>query len=254
MIDVSRHKMSTVLSVWLLAVAALIWTVNSSQLAPYPPPPSAGGSAQDQQRVGPTAMQKSDRQGLTGCTDRGERTVLNGTVASKVRRKVVLERKVGAKWVPVASKKTSKKGVWSFTTNWRWPIASVRVRLPKAKVNKKRYPQIVSTARTVTAASSRVSWSCRPGSRWVARLSSPPDSLLPDPVGVSSCKCSRARLGRRWRPEMLDRAGLASFIRSTSAKQVAVYRAVVGRTEALRLSARHLYALSQACGYRCLAT
>lgn len=226
MTRLARQKIAALLTCVILSACGLLSTAQVSRAEPTPPPSASGprkGAPTEKVRTAakPTVSVSPSRPIV------GERTKLSGAVATRVVRPIRLERKSGSVWKKVAVSKTSKKGAWSFNVNWRWPATSeVRVRLPKAKVKKKKYIQIISSVRKVAAATQE------------GKLTMPTWFEVGQKIVVTA-QFSPVRTGRKvqlqvqsekgWTTVAMgkqDTTGLTSFARSTSAKQVAVYRAV----------------------------
>jgi uncharacterized membrane protein len=75
----------------------------------------------------------------------GETFRVAETLPNKVVRPVVLQRKVGSKWLQIASAKTSKTGAFSFTTSLQ-TSSDLRFVAPKAKIKSKTYKQFTSAS------------------------------------------------------------------------------------------------------------
>jgi hypothetical protein len=81
----------------------------------------------------------------------GETFRVAETLPYKVVRSIVLQRKVGSKWLQIASAKTSKTGAFSFTASL--PTSSdLRFVAPKVKIKSKTYKQFTSASFRVTLA------------------------------------------------------------------------------------------------------
>ncbi|GAA5124664.1 hypothetical protein GCM10023339_46530 [Alloalcanivorax gelatiniphagus] len=90
----------------------------------------------------------------------GKKMTLTGSTGTKVKRKAVLQERVGGKWRKVATTKTTKRGDYTFTRTAPQAAVTVRVAAPKhiARANPaggrggqdaNTYPKRVSPARTI---------------------------------------------------------------------------------------------------------
>jgi alpha-tubulin suppressor-like RCC1 family protein len=75
---------------------------------------------------------------------KGQSFTVSGRLTTKGVRPVVLQRKVGSKWVQVATGQTTSTGAYSFTTSLSVPATKLRVVAMKVTLGKKTYPKIVS--------------------------------------------------------------------------------------------------------------
>ena len=87
----------------------------------------------------------------------GEALMFTGKVPPKHKRKVILQRRAGHRWVKVASGKTNKKGRFSLSTRFRPSTTKYRVHAKAAKIGKRRYGATsTSTVRVSTQPQSGV--------------------------------------------------------------------------------------------------
>jgi beta-glucanase (GH16 family) len=99
-----------------------------------------------------------------------EATALRGVIAP-AKRKVTLQKRVGARWAAVSSKRTGARGAYAFSVTATSTATAYRVTAPAAKVGRKRYP--VATTRTASVR----------GVTGTATL-----SVLPHPMGNASSR------------------------------------------------------------------
>ncbi len=79
----------------------------------------------------------------------GEKVVLSGAVAPKLKRTVVLQRRSGSSWVKVAQKSSSTAGAFSFATVGGTTTTKYRVLAPAATVGGRRYAATATPVRKV---------------------------------------------------------------------------------------------------------
>ena len=80
----------------------------------------------------------------------GEKVVLSGAVAPKLKRPVILQRKSGSSWLKVAQKSSTSKGAFAFTTTARDRTTKYRVYAPAATISGRRRAAAATPLRTVT--------------------------------------------------------------------------------------------------------
>lgn len=83
----------------------------------------------------------------------GESVTVKGNIGQKRARQVVLQRKVGTKWVKVTPSRSTATGAYTFLFKPPTKLgskAAMRVIAPKVKISGKTYPQITTGGRTIT--------------------------------------------------------------------------------------------------------
>ncbi len=120
----------------------------------------------------------------------GSKVKVTGKLPPKAKRKVVLQDKSGGTWKTVASKKTSKKGKFSFSYKPTTAGTHVlRVKAPKAKIDGTTYPAVTTKTKTLTVTTSTPSPTPTPtptpsGSPSQTPTTSPTPTPTPPPAGA----------------------------------------------------------------------
>ena len=87
-----------------------------------------------------------------GAVIAGERVPITGSLSPRVKRPVMLQVRVGAKWRTVARSKTTSKGRYAFAITAPPTAAKYRVEAPRAKIKRKKYRARTSAVRQITPA------------------------------------------------------------------------------------------------------